>query len=189
MDAPTLRRLERRDFPLLARWLGEPHVARWWNHETSPEAVERDFGAVVDGLDPTEIFIACRHGREFGLVQRHAFADNPEYEDELATLVLVPAGALSLDYFVGAPDLLRRGLGTAMVDETVRSAWIACPAAPAFVVAVSAANVASWRMLERAGFRRIAEGPLQPDNPIDDSAHVVYRIDRPCENGVRPLGA
>ena len=46
-DAPiTLRRLLRADFAMLSRWLGEPHVARWWTHETSQEAIERDFGLV-----------------------------------------------------------------------------------------------------------------------------------------------
>jgi aminoglycoside 6'-N-acetyltransferase len=111
-------------------------------------------------------------------VQRYTFADNPGYGVELAPLLAVPAGALSLDYFVAATDLLRHGLGTVMVREVVRTAWSAYPGADAFIVPVVAANVASWRMLERAGFRRVAEGPLQPDNPIDDPAHFIYRMDR-----------
>lgn len=37
------RRTTRADFPLLARWLGSPHVARFRNHETTPEAIERDY--------------------------------------------------------------------------------------------------------------------------------------------------
>jgi aminoglycoside 6'-N-acetyltransferase len=44
---------------------------------------------------------------------------------------------------------------------------------------VSAANRASWRALERAGFRRFAEGDLQPDNPLDSLEHYVYRLHRP----------
>jgi aminoglycoside 6'-N-acetyltransferase len=32
------------DLPMLARWLAEPQVARWWNHDCSLEGVERDFG-------------------------------------------------------------------------------------------------------------------------------------------------
>ena len=47
------RPLERTDFDLLAAWLAEPLVARWWNHETSPEALERDFGPTIDGNDAT----------------------------------------------------------------------------------------------------------------------------------------
>lgn len=179
MHGLTLRPLARADFPLLAGWLATPHVARWWNHETSPEAIERDFGPVVDGVDPAEVFIAEIDGRPFGLVQRHAFADSPEWHAEMAAVVDVPEGALSVDYFVGEPALLRRGLGAAMVAEAVRGGWMARPRASAVIVAVSEANVGSWRLLERAGLRRIAAGEMTPDNPIDDRAHVIYRIDRP----------
>ena len=176
-----LRPLRRADFPLLAAWLATPHVARWWNHETSAAAIERDFGLVVDGVDPAAVFIAGIDGRPFGLVQRHAFADSPEWQAEMAAVVDVPDGALSVDYFVGEPALLRRGLGAAMVAEAVRGGWTAHPGAPAVIVAVSQANVASWRLLERAGLRRIATGEMTPDNPIDDRAHVIYRIDRPAQ--------
>jgi len=179
-DAPiTLRRLSRADFAMLSRWLSEPHVARWWNHETSQEAIERDFGPSVDGSDTAEIYIASTEGRDFGLVQRYTFEDNPGYIDELSPLVEVPGPALSIDYFVGEPDALRRGLGAAMIRTLVDATWRDYPAAPCIVVPVSAANAASSRVLERAGFHRMAEGPLTPDNPIDGTAHFVYRIDRP----------
>jgi len=178
-----LRPLARADFPLLAGWLAAPHVARWWDHETSPAAIERDFGSAVDGIEPTEIFVAEVDGRPFGLVQRHAFADYQEWRDEMATLVNVPEGALSVDYFIGEAAMLRRGLGAAMVREAVRAGWVARPRASAVIVAVSAANTASWRLLERAGFSRIAAGPMTPDNPIDDPEHYVYRMDR--DFGVR----
>ena len=36
LPAVELRPLQRADFPLLARWLAEPLVARWWAHETTP---------------------------------------------------------------------------------------------------------------------------------------------------------
>jgi aminoglycoside 6'-N-acetyltransferase len=45
---------------------------------------------------------------------------------------------------------------------------------------VVAANTASWRALEKAGFRRVASGDLPPDNPVDDPLHHVLRIDRPA---------
>jgi aminoglycoside 6'-N-acetyltransferase len=44
---------------------------------------------------------------------------------------------------------------------------------------VVAANVASWRALEKAGLKRVAEGPMPPDNPVDDALHYIYRADRP----------
>ena len=179
-DAPiALRRLSRADFAMLGRWLAGPHVARWWNHETTPEALERDFGPSVDGSDTAEIYIASIEGRDFGLVQRYTFEDNPGYIEELAPLVEAPGEALSIDYFVAEPDLLRRGLGAAMIRTLVYATWRDYPAAPCIVVPVSAANTASFRVLERVGFIRVAEGPLTPDNPVHGTAHFVYRIDRP----------
>jgi aminoglycoside 6'-N-acetyltransferase len=53
----------------LARWLAEPHVHRWWTHEFSPEALERDFGDVIDGEEPAEDYDATLDGFDVGLIQ------------------------------------------------------------------------------------------------------------------------
>ncbi|HKW85327.1 MAG TPA: GNAT family N-acetyltransferase, partial [Burkholderiaceae bacterium] len=94
-------------------------------------------------------------------------------------LIQAPGSALSIDYFVGEPDLLGRGLGSAMIASAVDAIWRDHPDAPSVIVPVSSANVASWRTLERAGFALVATGWLTPDNPIDDGDHRVYRIERP----------
>ena len=177
-DPVTLRLLRREDFALLAAWLAEPLVARWWNHEFSPAAVERDFGPSVDGGEATEVFLAHVGGRPFGLVQRYAIAAYPEYLEELAPICTVPPGALSIDYLIGEPSMRGRGAGAATIAAFVAEGWVRHPTARDVVVPVAAGNVASWRALERAGFTRVAEGPLTPDNPVDPPDHVVYRIRR-----------
>ncbi len=183
-DPPiAFRPLTRSDFGLLAAWLAEPVVARWWNHETSSEAVERDFGVSVDGGDATDIFLAATDGAPFGLIQRYPIAAYDDYAQELAPICAVPPGALSIDYLIGEPSGRGRGLGTAMIRRFAQDCWRAHPGAADIVVPVSAGNRASWRALERAGFTRIAEGPLEPDNPIDPPDHVVYRLRRPDAAG------
>jgi aminoglycoside 6'-N-acetyltransferase len=163
------RPLTRDDFPLLARWLAEPLVARWWNHETTPEALEREFGAALDGREPTELLVALLDGRPFGFVQRYPIAAYREYLEELSALVPVPPGAISIDYLIGEPELRGRGVGPAMIAAAVRDA-------PGdVIVPVAAGNRASWRALEKAGFVRVAEGELDPDNPADPRDHVVLR--------------
>lgn len=174
----TFRPVAEADFPLLGSWLAEPEVARWWNHETTPEAVARDFGPGVRGEEPGEDLLVLLDGEPVGLVQRAVIAHYPEELADFASIVDVPDGAVEIDYLVGG-GRRGRGLGPRLIADLVRDTWSAHPDAPAVLVAVVAANTPSWRALERAGLRRVGEGPLEPDNPADDPLHFVYRVDRP----------
>jgi aminoglycoside 6'-N-acetyltransferase len=171
--------LSRANFPLLRSWLDEPLVHRWWNHETRDEALERDFGAGIDHAEPTDYFLAVLDQRPFGLIQRYPIAAYPEYVTDLAGAVDVPDGAMSIDYLIGEPDCRGRGLGAAMITEFVTLLWADFPHASQVIVPVVAGNEASWRALARAGFTRIAEAELEPDNPVDPRDHVIYAIARP----------
>lgn len=174
----TWRRLAERDLGLLRQWLMQPHVARWWNHDTSAEAVARDFGPAMRGEEPSEDFLVMVEGTPVGLVQRCRFADYPEYCAEMAGIEL-PDTAVTIDYLLGDPTRVGQGLGPRVIRAVVAATWTDHPNASAVVVPVHAANRASWRALEKAGLRRIATADLEPDNPLDDRTHYVYRIDRP----------
>lgn len=173
------RRLVRADFSLLARWLAEPHVARWWNHEFTPEAVERDFGPAVDGDEPSEDYVVLLGGRPVGLIEYTRFDDYPEYVADLTPLLSLPGGAVSIDYLIGEKEATGRGVGRAMLAAFAERIWDTNSQAPCIVVPVSAANEASWKALIGAGFRIVAQGDLEPDNPIDDPLHQILRLDRP----------
>ena len=172
------RRTTRADFPLLARWLDSPHVARFWNHETTPEAIERDFGGSVDGTEPSFDFIVEDAGVPVGFIQRSAIWDYADEQRELIELAYAPRDALTIDYFIGEVTATGKGIGTRMIREFTELCFADCPAASAIIVPVIAGNPASWRALEAAGYERIAEGHIPPDNPVDDGRHVVYRRDR-----------
>ena len=182
-EAITLRRVTEADFPLLARWLAQPHVHRWWHHETGLTAVQRDFGPTARGEEPSEDLLASLGGEPVGLVQRCRWDDWPEDREELVTGSAgrfdVPPGALSVDYLLGTPDAIGRGIGPRVIRTACEDAWTAYPDATAVLVPVAAANRRSWRALEKAGFRLVGEADLEPDNPVDDRRHVVYRLDRP----------
>jgi aminoglycoside 6'-N-acetyltransferase len=175
----TWRRLAPDDFPLLSRWLAHPHVARWWNHDPSPDAVARDFGPATRGEDPSQDLLVLTGSRPVGLVQRCRLHDFPEYVAELSPVVEVPPGAATLDYLVGDASDTGHGLGPAMIAAVAADTWREYPDSPCIIVAVAAGNRASWRALEKAGFRRVAQGDMPPDNPIDPPLHYVYRLDRP----------
>ena len=59
--------------------------------------------------------------------------------------------------------------------------WTHDPTTMSLVVPVNSANERSWRALLRAGFRLVARGEMDPDNPIHDRMHEVLRIDRPVD--------
>jgi aminoglycoside 6'-N-acetyltransferase len=175
----TFRPLSREDFPLLSAWLARPHVARWWADDPSPAGVEDTHGGVVDRTEPAEVFVAWHDGRPVGLAQRYRIEAYPDSLAELEAVLPVPAHAASIDYLIGEPDALGHGLGAEMVRQFTETIWREYPDVPAVVVPVHAENPASWRALERAGYRHVTSGSLEPDNPADTRDHVVYRIDRP----------
>jgi aminoglycoside 6'-N-acetyltransferase len=165
------------------QWLERPHVARWWNHETTNEAVERDFGPSADGREPNEDYLVLLEGRPIGVMQFSMYEDYPEYMDELRPIVTVPAGAASIDYLIGEPDVIGRGVGTAMIAAFCERIWSTEPDVGSVIVPVCSANEASWRALLGAGFRIVARGELEPDNPIDEPLHEILRLDRPLRQG------
>jgi aminoglycoside 6'-N-acetyltransferase len=174
----SFRRTTRSDFALLETWLTDPVVHRWWHHETSPEAIERDFGPVIDAAEPAEDFIALVDELPVGLIQRCRWEDYPEERDELEGILEVPAEAMTIDYLIGLPQKRGHGVGTALIGAFVEKLWLDVPTTSVILVPVAAGNVSSWRALEKAGFRRVASGDLEPDNPIDPPLHFVLRLDR-----------
>lgn len=179
------RPLRRSDFDLLARWLADPVVHRWWHHEFTAAAVERDFGPAVDGADPTDMSLVLLAGdtsasaRPIGLIQSYVLSDHPEDLEQLSNVMAVPPHAGSIDYFIGEPDCRGRGVGRAMIADYVDRLWALHPSIGTLIVPVVAANVGSWRSLAGAGFVKLGEVDLEPDNPIDDPLHVIMGLDRP----------
>lgn len=179
----NLRRVTVDDFALLATWLARPHVHRWWFHEFTPEAVARDFGPSARGEEPNEDWLALLSDadgeRPIGLVQRSFWHDYPEYVEEVAHILTIPDDAVTIDYLIGELADTGRGLGPAIIGAMLTDTWATLPRADCVIVPVALGNRPSWRALEKAGFTRIADGEVAPDNPADPPAHVIYRLDRP----------
>lgn len=166
------------DFALLGEWLSRPHVHRWWNHEFTPEAVERDFGPTARGEEPAEDLLAVEQGRPFGLCQRSRWHD---YPDELAAYVpyvAIPPDAMTIDYLIGEAGQAGRGRGTDLVRALAADTFATHRGAGCLIVPVATGNTASWRVLEKAGFGYLGRAEAEPDNPEDPPAQFVYRLDR-----------
>jgi aminoglycoside 6'-N-acetyltransferase len=185
------RPLERSDLPLLADWLGRPHVAPWWREASDLAAVEAAYGPMIDGSDPTEGFIAVCEGGALAFLQRYRFEDNPEWQGIVAEALAEGAGgpaedaagaigpSAGIDYLIGDQAMTGRGLGRRMIAAFVDRTWTRYPDIAAVVVAVDQGNEASWRALQGADFARRWAGMLHSDDPSDEGPSYLYVRRRP----------
>ena len=160
MGPVTFRRLVDDDLPLLHGWLNEPGIVRWWEgDDVSWEAVQRDYGQLT--TDPyLEHWLAHVDSTPVGWIQCYPLAEEPE-EAEPWWALGADRDAAGIDYLVGEPERRSAGLGTAMVSAFV--ADVVFPLHPEWTQVGAApheGNVASWRALEKAGFRFLG---LVPD--------------------------
>jgi aminoglycoside 6'-N-acetyltransferase len=151
----TFRRLTDDDLPMLHAWLNEPGVVRWWEgDDVSWDAVVRDYGTA--NPDPVEHWIATVDGRDVGWIQCWAALDEPDEIEPWRPFGVTDADA-GIDYLVGEPGDRGRGVGSAMIRAFVRDVVFGLhPQYTQVWVSPYAANTASWRALEKAGFRYVA---------------------------------
>ena len=171
----TIRPLTREDFPLLQRWLAMPHVQQWWGSEPMTAAdVERKYGPRADGTDPTRVFAIELAGQPVGLIQCYRHADCADWD----RVVGIPAAA-GIDYLVGEPTECGRGVGPAAIACIAPRVFGLYPEVGAIVAIPQAANQASRRALEKAGFRLAGERRLDSDDPSDAGPSAIYALARP----------
>jgi RimJ/RimL family protein N-acetyltransferase len=158
------------DLRLLHEWLQRPHVRRWWSeHETSGEVVEHYLPA-IEGRDPTELYFALLDGEPIGFIQTYLVADYPEY----AALVAAEDGAAGVDLFIGEPELVGKGIGTEMLRRFVSEVVFAKPSVRWCIADPDAANVASVRAFEKAGFRVVKNFV----DPSDGKTHALVQREK-----------
>ncbi|HVV74908.1 MAG TPA: GNAT family N-acetyltransferase [Mycobacteriales bacterium] len=171
------RPLGRKDLPLLFEWLRQPHVAKWWRDVPADlAAVEAEYGKCIDGDDPTELFVVEADRRAVGMIQRYVMADEPEWRRAFDGIADV-GGAAGIDYLIGELDAIGAGIGSAMIAAFVPMVF-EWHAVDSIVVTVQQANVASWRILEKSGFRRVWSGKLDSPDPSDQGPEHVYLLNR-----------
>ena len=160
----TLRAMGRGDLRDVTRWRASEHVRRWWvgGGEPTLEAISAHYGPAIDGMAPTRMWVVEANGRSVGFCQDYRIRDHPEF----AALVPDPA-AVGVDYAVGEPSLVGRGLGTVMLWAWLLSARRRYADVTTFFAAPDHRNAASLRVLAKLGF---VEGTWfdepQPDGSV-----------------------
>jgi aminoglycoside 6'-N-acetyltransferase len=108
--AYDFRPMSAHDLEMVNVWLGRPHVCEWWGDPGEQlELVSADLAEPV--MDP---FIVSRRGRPFAYLQGYLQSAWPENG-----LGAHPPGTRGIDQFIGEPDMVGRGHGSAFIRTFV----------------------------------------------------------------------
>ncbi len=134
------------DLPLVRHWLGLPHVMEWWGD------THEQFKLVSEDLAQPAMdqFIVWQGDRRFGYLQCYdpnAWPDNG--------LGIHPAGTRGIDQFIGEPDMVDRGHGSAFIRAFIDG--LIAAGTPRALTDPNPANGRAIRAYEKAGFRKARE--------------------------------
>ena len=148
----TFRPVAEADFPLLWRWLAEPHVRDFYQKTPiTLDEVAAKFAPRVRGEASARCHIALSQETPFGYLQSYRNADWPEWAEMIGR-----GGGASIDLHIGDPAFLGRGFGRAMLAAYVREFVFPHFADLSEVyIAHEVANTAALAASQAAGFRVI----------------------------------
>jgi aminoglycoside 6'-N-acetyltransferase len=144
------RPVEETDLPLLAGWLAEPHVRRFYQKTpVTLEEVALEYGPAVRREEPTACHLALSWGVPFAYLQCYRNADYPVWAD-----IIGVNDGVSVDLFIGEPAYLGRGFGRATLGEYLwRVAFPFHPQETRAYIAHETTNLPALRCSEAVGFR------------------------------------
>ena len=146
MKRYLFRRVEQADLPLLRAWRVQPHVAEWWGLPEAEDPAETR-------ADPrVAMWIVEHEGRPFAYAQDYGPHDWPDHP-----FAHLPRGARGIDEFIGEPDMLGKGHGSAFVRAHCDRLFAA--GAPAIGTDPHPDNQRAILAYRRAGFA-VVGGPL-----------------------------
>ena len=137
------RPMQADDLPLIRRWLRNPHVVEWWGDP------DEQYVHVSSDLDEPAMdqFMVAADDRPFGYIQSYDLAawPDPAFSEH-------PRGTRAIDQFIGEPDMIARGHGSAFIRVFIED--LLARGAPRVITDPDPLNGRAIRAYEKAGFRR-----------------------------------
>jgi RimJ/RimL family protein N-acetyltransferase len=156
----SFRALERSDFPLLQRWLSEPHVDAWWHEPLDLAGLEQKYGPRIDRIEPTHVFIIGHETLPIGWIQWYRWSDYPKHAAQLEA----EPSAAGIDLSIGEASLVGKGIGSSAIRQFVLNVVSAVPGITAIVADPEGRNGRSCRAFEKAGFLSVKTVELEGEN-------------------------
>ncbi|SRR6266446_1366497 len=148
LEEVSFRALNRSDFPLLQRWLSEPHVDAWWHQPLDLAGIEHKYGPRVDEIEPTYVFMIEYGNRLIGWIQWYRWSDYPEHAVQLGA----EPEAAGIDLAIGEPGMIGLGLGPLAIQEFLKRVVFDDHNIRAVITDVDERNLRSLRAFEKVGF-------------------------------------
>jgi aminoglycoside 6'-N-acetyltransferase len=173
-----LRPMTADDLSMVARWLREPHVARWWLADTTADAELQTLRKRVSEDEDQEtrmLTIIERDDESLSDAGRIGWCEWYPYDAyrQEAEALGARVGDCGIDYAIGDPAAIARGLGTQLIAALVSEVRRHHPGC-GVIVDPDADNVASRRVLERNGFSLVAVRPVASE--LNDYPMAIYRL-------------
>jgi RimJ/RimL family protein N-acetyltransferase len=165
------RPLTASDLPLLYEWLQREHVQLWWTDRETYDEVVQHYLPQIERSEPTSPYLILLDDRPVGFIQTYRVSDYPEYRE----LVEVGEDVAGVDLLIGESELTGRGFGSDALQSFVRDIVFSNPEIHACIADPDAANVASLRAFEKAGFRIVRTFVDPADH---GKLHALLRLDR-----------
>jgi aminoglycoside 6'-N-acetyltransferase len=129
------------DLPMLRRWLSTPEAVRWWGDPAREAALlEEDLNEPAMAMR-----IVSFDGRSFAYAQDYDVRSWPQPH-----LSRFPAGSRAIDAFIGKPDMIGCGHGSAFLRLLAKR--LLESGAPEVVIDPAADNIRARHAYARAGF-------------------------------------
>jgi aminoglycoside 6'-N-acetyltransferase len=144
---------EKAEYERMAGWRNQPHVREWWDPDESPLTVEVARTKYRPDTQTDALTVACvieQDDRPVGFLQFYRWSS---YADE-AQAIGIPfdKDTWGLDIFIGEPERIGQGMGSAAVDLICRHLFERGATSVALVAARD--NARALRAYEKASFRR-----------------------------------
>jgi RimJ/RimL family protein N-acetyltransferase len=156
----SFRALERSDFPLLERWLSEPHVDAWWHEPLDLAGLEQKYGPRIDRIEPTHVFIIEPQSQPIGWTQWYRWSDYPKHAAQLEA----EPNAAGIDLSIGEASLVGNGIGSSAIREFILDVVSAQTGITTVVTDPEERNGRSCRAFEKAGFLPVRTVELRGEN-------------------------